>query len=316
MTRLFVLFMKKHKNMAKSCHFPGWENIDGSSVSAQEVEAAYQEVMARATALEDYLAVQRRRRSILWKRSLLAAAAAVALILVPALSFWYVHKSAEQSQQLAVNYVQCATKSGETKDIVLPDNSKVTLNSQSMLVYPESFGKERTVFLSGEAVFDVTASEENPFLVQTSEITVRVHGTVFNVNAYFDLPTVSTTLNRGSVSVWPNASPERVVELNPDERYEYEKATGAIVTQKVNSKESMSWTGGELCFRSADIHEIIGVVQRHYGVQVYLATDRYDNAKITARFIHGETVDELMDAICGVVPHMKYTHTDNTIYIK
>lgn len=296
--------------------FPGWDNIDGSSVSNAEVEAAFKVVMSRANALERYLDGQKRRRIVIWKRSLLAAAAAVALILVPALSIWYASRSASQAEPVAVNYIQCSTASGETTDVVLPDNSRVMLNSQSVLIYPESFGKERTVFLSGEAVFDVTASEENPFLVQTSEITVRVHGTVFNVNAYFDLPTVSTTLNRGSVSVWPNASPERVVELNPDERYEYEKATGAIVTQKVNSKESMSWTGGELCFRSADIHEIIGVVQRHYGVQVYLATDRYDNAKITARFIHGETVDELMDAICGVVPHMKYTHTDNTIYIK
>ncbi|MBR5063386.1 MAG: FecR family protein [Bacteroidales bacterium] len=296
--------------------FPGWDNIDGSSVSNAEVEAAFKVVMSRANALERYLDGQKRRRIVIWKRSLLAAAAAVALILVPALSIWYASRSASQAEPVAVNYIQCSTASGETTDVVLPDNSRVMLNSQSVLIYPESFGKERTVFLSGEAVFDVTASEENPFLVQTSEITVRVHGTVFNVNAYFDLPTVSTTLNRGSVSVWPNASPERVGELNPDERYEYEKATGAIVTQKVNSKESMSWTGGELCFRSADIHEIIGVVQRHYGVQVYLATDRYDNAKITARFIHGETVDELMDAICGVVPHMKYTHTDNTIYIK
>lgn len=316
MTRLFVLFMKKHKNMARLYHFPGWENIDGSAVSAKEVEAAYQEVMARATTLEDYLSAQRRRRSLLWKRSLLAAAAAVALIMVPALSFWYVHKSAKQVQQVAVNYVQCSTMSGETKDVVLPDNSKVTLNSQSMLIYPETFGRDRTVFLSGEAVFDVTASEESPFQVQTSEITVSVHGTMFNVNAYFDAPLVTTTLNRGSVSVWPNASPERIVELKPDERYAFEKATGAITTEKVNSNESMSWASGEICFRSADIHEIIGVVQRRYGVQVYLATDRYDNAKITARFIHGETVDELMDAICGVVSHMKYTHTENTIYIK
>ena len=50
--------------------------------------------------------------------------------------------------------------------------------------------------------------------------------------------------------------------------------------------------------------------------QVYLSSDKYDNAIITARFVHGETVDEFMDAICGVVPHMKYIHSENSIYIK
>ncbi|MBP5637066.1 MAG: FecR domain-containing protein [Bacteroidales bacterium] len=296
--------------------FPGWDNIDGSSVSNAEVEAAFKVVMSRANALERYLDGQKRRRIVIWKRSLLAAAAAVALILVPALSIWYASRSASQGEPVAVNYIQCSTASGETMDVVLPDNSRVMLNSQSVLIYPESFGKERSVFLSGEAVFDVTASETSPFEVKTSDITVMVYGTMFDVNAYFDSPTVTATLNRGSVSVWPNDAPERLVKLEPEERVSYEKATGAIIKEKANSIESLSWTSGELCFRSASIHEIIRIVQRHYGVQVYLATDKYDSAVITARFIHGETVDELMEALCVVVPHMQFTHTDNSIYIK
>ena len=73
-------------NMAKSSLFPGWDEIDGSSISQEEIEAAYQEVMARASALEDYLKEQHRRQRVFWRRSLLAVAAAVAFILVPLFS--------------------------------------------------------------------------------------------------------------------------------------------------------------------------------------------------------------------------------------
>lgn len=302
-------------NMAKSSLFPGWDEIDGSSISQEEIEAAYQEVMARASALEDYLKEQHRRQRVFWRRSLLAVAAAVAFILVPLFSIRYARNAAAGGPE-PVRYLQCATACGETRDVELPDHSHVTLNAQSVLIYPESFGEERRVFLSGEAVFDVTASPESPFDVQTSDITVRVHGTRFNVNAYFDSPRVTATLNRGAISVWPNYSPERIVELKADQQFSYEPATGAITTANVKSRESLAWTDGDLYFRSASIHDIIRVVERHYGVQVYLSTDKYDNAIITARFVHGETVDQLMDAICGVVPHMKYTHTDQSIFIQ
>lgn len=302
--------------MTKLGHFPGWDEIDGSSVSPEEVESAYLEVMARVAALEEYLKEQRRRRRLILRHSLMAAAAVAALILVPFISYRYVERRASSGVSEPVCYLQCSTTCGETRDIVLPDHSIVTLNAQSVLIYPASFGKDRQVFLSGEARFDVTASEESPFLVQTADITVRVHGTLFNVNAYFDHPQVTATLNRGVISVWPNDSPERAVELEADQQFSYERATGAITTAHVRSQESLSWADGDLFFHSASIHDIIRVVERHFGVTVYLTSDRYDNALITASFVHNETVDELMDAICGVVPHMKYIHTDQSIFIQ
>jgi ferric-dicitrate binding protein FerR (iron transport regulator) len=307
--------MGKWINMSGFGHFPGWDEIDGSSVSKEEVEAAYQVVTARAFAIEEYLAQQHRRKRMIWRRSILAVAAALALIIVPSLSIWFAKHQVHQVQSPA-RMLQFATACGEIKELVLPDNSRVTLNAQSVLIYPETFGKERTVYLSGEALFDVTASKESPFYVQTSDITVSVHGTLFNVNAYFDSPTVKATLSRGAISVWPNESPERIVKLEPDQQFSYERATGAITSSNIKARESTSWTNGDLCFRSASIHEIIRIAQRHYGVQVYLSSDKYDNAIITARFVHGETVDEFMDAICGVVPHMKYIHSENSIYIK
>ena len=78
----------------------------------------------------------------------------------------------------------------------------------------------------------------------------------------------------------------------------------------------MSWESGALCFRSEDIHSVIRLLQRRFGVRVYLTTSNYDNAVITARFIHGETLDDLMEALCSIIPGMHYTHEGDTIYLK
>lgn len=297
-------------------HFPGWDQIEPFSMSSEELDAAFEEVMKRSRTLEVYLARERSIRRTKYLRVIFSVAAVCALILLPVFSVRYARRTAPQNQVAAVNYIQRSTSCGETAEVILPDHSRVLLNAQSVLIYPETFQSERTVFLSGEAIFDVTASEEDAFYVQTSDLVVKVHGTRFDVKAYFDDPMVTATLNRGAIAAWPKNAPERVVELEPEQYCALERSTGALVHGRANSSESMSWEGGNLCFHSESIHEIIRIIQRHYGVQVYLTTSKYDKARISARFIHGETVDELLDAICSVVPSMRYSRTDDAIYIR
>ncbi|MBQ4221118.1 MAG: FecR domain-containing protein [Bacteroidales bacterium] len=294
--------------------FPGWDRVDGSSVSETEIEEAFQAVMDHALRLEAASLSLRRRRKARWLAALVGVAAALFLFAVPYSAYRYVQT--QQPEPVLAALQEYTTAQGEVREVLLPDGSKVVLNAESVLICPDRFGAERSVYLSGEAIFDVTASETEPFLVRTSDMTVRVHGTRFNVKAYFDDPQVTATLNRGSIAVWPNQSPERRVELQPEQFFAFDRATGSVIRGKVNSAEAMSWEGGNLCFRSESIYEIIRVIQRRYGVHVYLTTSRYDREKITARFVHGETVDELLDAICSVIPGMKYERTDEGIRIR
>ena len=110
--------------------------------------------------------------------------------------------------------------------------------------------------------------------------------------------------------------PERRVDLQPDQQVAFNRNTGDLKKEKVNSVEVLSWEGGYLCFRSQSIQETIKVIQRHFGVQIYLTNSKYDQAKISARFVHGENVDELMDALCMIVPGMKYTRKGDVIYLE
>lgn len=70
---------------------------------------------------------------------------------------------------------------GQHVRISLNDGSEVDLNSGSRLIYPSIFsGKERRVKLVGEARFDVSHNEKQPFIVETFAYDVRVLGTDFN----------------------------------------------------------------------------------------------------------------------------------------
>ncbi|MBR6055553.1 MAG: DUF4974 domain-containing protein [Bacteroidales bacterium] len=291
--------------------FPGWDRIDGSSVPKEEIDAAW---MAVQRTIKDSESRNNRRPGKNHVRTgWVAIAAAIAVALISPLAAWL---WASRQEAPVPRMCQATTSRGEVTEVILPDGTKAVLNAESVLVYPEKFGSDRSVFLSGEASFDVTSDEQHPFYVHTSDITVKVHGTRFNVNAYFDEPTVKATLYRGVITAWPEESEERAVTLKPNQYFAYEKETGAVTTAPANALESVAWESGALCFRSASISSVIKTLERRFGVSIALTTGKYDTTVITASFIHGETLDDLMDAICMIVPGMKYTREENKIYIK
>lgn len=74
---------------------------------------------------------------------------------------------------------------GVYADIVLPDHSKVCLNSGSTLSYPSRFvGGKRSVKLEGEAYFEVRSDNDHPFSVNVGDMEVTATGTEFNIEAY------------------------------------------------------------------------------------------------------------------------------------
>ena len=101
--------------------------------------------------------------------------------------------------------------------ITLSDGTRVHLNAETRLTYPVCFSsKERIVQIEGEAYFDVAPDKEHPFIVKTSHTSIRVTGTSFNVRAYADEDTESTTLISGTVRI--NTGNEQI-EKHPKQHY-------------------------------------------------------------------------------------------------
>ncbi len=61
---------------------------------------------------------------------------------------------------------------------ILPDGSTVTLSKNSSITYSGRFkGDKRKINLKGEALFDVKANKNKPFIVEVNDVTITVLGT-------------------------------------------------------------------------------------------------------------------------------------------
>lgn len=311
--------------MTRKDLFNEWEKQTPLELDEERLGSAFSKVMKKIDSVETAIENEERRRKsephVFRKVAIYSSVAAAAVVCIT-LAFAAVSKKAYNRglyahiQEMPVNMVEYSTSNGEIRHVTLPDSSEVILNAGSVLICPERFGsKGREVYLSGEAVFDVTGNPERTFIVKTSNINIKVHGTRFNVSAYNDSRLVSATLCRGSVTAMNNGG-GTAVTLVPGQKYTLDKESGRTSVTEVNTEEDTAWMDGDLCFRSESLHNIVKTIERRYGVRVYVTTSKYDNDNITAKFVHGETLEELMTALCKVTPGMSYRIINSNIYIK
>ena len=254
----------------------------------------------------------RNRRKAMIVRWMTAAAV---LVLLPALTL-FINKQLQKPAQSPMTILTASAASGQVKTVYLPDSTKVVLHSGSTLFYPDSFSEnDRRVCLSGEAVFDVTHDKSRPFFVSTADITVKVLGTLFDVQAYPEEGMVSTTLCRGSVGIIRNGIPDEMTMLQPGEEFKMRKSDGSFSISKVEPEDVSVWENGGICLNAGDIHDLIRMLERQFDVNIYLTSDKYDSEKITAKFIHGEGIDEILSVVSSLLPGMTYNTTNTNIYI-
>ncbi|WP_316817397.1 FecR family protein [Pedobacter nyackensis] len=168
-----------------------------------------------------------------------------------------------------IGNLSVSTPRGGTYQIVLPDGSKVWLNAASDLKFPNSFHSlaTRTVKLTGEAYFEVSKNQNQPFIVETDQQNVKVLGTHFNINSYRDQKNTKTTLLEGSVQV-ATKTPKNIQEviLSPNQQ---SVLTGSTIhIQNANVKEAIAWKNGYFIFNGENLETIMQEISRWYDVQV------------------------------------------------
>jgi ferric-dicitrate binding protein FerR (iron transport regulator) len=175
--------------------------------------------------------------------------------------------SPSHTQGQSVVYNELRTNKGKQYSLVLPDGTKVWLNAESSIKYPVAFvGKERTVFITGEAYFEVAKNPAMPFRVYINEdMSVAVLGTHFNINAYADEPHIETSLSEGSIMVSRGDSEKR---LKPGQQLKTSKNGGIGKISEVDMEEVLAWKNGTFFFRDADIEAVMRQLSRWYNVQV------------------------------------------------
>ncbi|MDH7444300.1 FecR domain-containing protein [Aquimarina sp. 2201CG14-23] len=186
-----------------------------------------------------------------------------------------------------VGYLEISIPKGKIFQLSLHDGTKVWLNAASTLKFPQQFNaseKNRTVYLDGEAFFDVTTNKEQPFIVQTKEIQVEVLGTQFNVSSYADDTTVRTTLVEGSVAVNDSENQSNLLKLIPSYQAIYSKDQKIINKQKVNTELFTSWMYRKMIIQDESFASIIKRLERTYDVEIVSNNQKLNDTQFTGEF--------------------------------
>ena len=208
-----------------------------------------------------------KKQEVFKLRSVLRYAAAIVgvMVLAAGLAYWFRNKAEE--------LVVASAAHGQVREMLLPDGTKVWLNQSSVLKYPRAFeGKERHVYLDGEAYFEVARNHEKPFMVKSPAMDVRVLGTSFNIKCRPDNSFAETTLIEGEVEVKDKSDKGRITLL-PGQKAVLNRVTGRMQVKQVDPKMEIVWHNDLIPFEKSSIFQIAAALERFYGVKIILSPD-------------------------------------------
>jgi hypothetical protein len=182
---------------------------------------------------------------------------------------------------------------GGAYSLQLSDGTKVMLNSDSRLKFPQSFsGDTREVYLEGEGFFQVAKDTAKPFIVHCEEYAVRVLGTTFNISAYRNDEVSMTTLVEGRVNI---ECGNTVVALTPGLMATV--ADSKVTTREVNVDSYISWTKDQFSFSEERLEDLLKKISRWYDVEFLFDDDEIRDYKFSGFMPRYESITNLFEIL-------------------
>lgn len=186
------------------------------------------------------------------------------------------------------NTTKYTTDFAETRAIMLPDGSKVTLNANSKISYDTRWNDNingekdaREIWLEGEAFFSVVhKSNDQLFLVHADDVDIEVLGTKFNVNNRRGMTQV--VLNSGKVKLnTPQLDEGKAIVMAPGELVKFSKDEKKFTEKNVDPQNYSAWLNNELVFNKTPFYEIAQMLEDNYGMRVTFEKEETAKRKLT-----------------------------------
>lgn len=331
MEELYAMMNEENRGEIEELISSEW---DKTSLVSDEVDSSFVlgSVRRRLGLKEDidFKRYYRTKKQLYWTIARYAAVFAVAFGLA-----WIFRKEIP-IQPVKSEFCKVIVANGSKSTIQLPDSSIVHLNSGSTLIYPSGFtGSDRIVTLEGEAYFEVKKDHRHPFYVRTSEITVKVLGTKFNVRAYPDEKTIETTLVSGAVDIIEKGKKEsEAISLKPNQKavckryypleylqtntplpvnHKKEIKLPVVIQKEVKTDIYTAWTNNVLVINNEPFNEIVRKLERWYDVEITLDAKSLLYSRFSGKFDR-ESIQEVLDVLRLIQP-FRYTISKNKIII-
>jgi ferric-dicitrate binding protein FerR (iron transport regulator) len=247
-----------------------------------------------------------------------------ATILVAAGFTWFASYKYYKPNRQQGQMIEVSTPFGSRTHIVLPDSSEAWLNAGTTIRYnADLFQRKRELYLEGEAFFRVKPDRKRMFLVATSDISVRVYGTSFNIKSFPEEGSIETTLIEGRISLARNSAmplrKQKQVYLEPNQKATFIKKEGHIalaeimdaepgqnsrtlkpgnilVYDEVDSEQITSWTKGQLVIESEPLVDLSKKLARKYDIRFVFKDEAAKKIKFSG-IIEDESLEQVMYAM-------------------
>lgn len=202
------------------------------------------------------------------------------------------------------------TTKGAEYSVVLADGTKVWLNAESELRFPDVFeGKKREVYLKGEGYFEVAKNKNCEFVVHCSAGDITVLGTQFNVSDYVE-ERVCVTLVEGCVALQDRENREKKILAGQQALF----TNTGIEVKNVDVEEYVAWREGRFVYKKRSLDYILKSLVRWYDFE-YLYQDAELTKEIyTAKFERFDNVDIILKRL-EQVGNIKFERKGNTVVI-
>ena len=207
-----------------------------------------------------------------------------------------VYTSSEGKNVDGIRFNELEVPRGGEYKVKLADGTLVYLNSATRMKYPVKFdGKERKVYLSGEAYFEVAKDPERPFFVEMEGVEVRVYGTSFNVNTHQE-GNIQTVLVKGSIGVKVLSSGMESM-IRPGQMAEFKQGNTKVDVKDVNVAVYTDWKDGIFRFENQRLEDILTVLSNWYDVDVFYQTASVKELHFSGYMERYKDVSVILEAI-------------------
>ncbi len=238
------------------------------------------------------------------------AAATVSLLLLATGSWWFYQRTTTSP------WLTLHTPYGQTRRVVLPDQSIVTLNGNTSIRYAKQWQTElpREIWVEGEAFFEVVHTRNHqPFRVHLPErMNVEVLGTRFNV--YTRQSATRVVLNEGRIQMRVADNPGNQLEMKPGEMFFADTKTRIFYKKPVDAQAQSSWRTDKLVFDGTTLAEIAGLLEDTYGLEVDIRNQKLNGQKFSGT-IPSKDAATILRGLSGLFD-LTITRTDNHVTIE
>ncbi|EAY24220.1 FecR family protein [Microscilla marina] len=298
------------KNQTYFVRLKEWYDKEPPLVSLSDAEVAqdWQKVKAKALDKKEAKDKAQGKTRRLWVTRIAAA------VVVLGVAFGLIYFGSLRPQPTPVAYTQSkSAQSLNKKAWVLEDGTKVWLNKNARIYFPEKFDdNRRMVRLEGEGFFEVKRDEKRPFTVQTNGVDVRVLGTSFNIYQK-DSTHTKVTVNSGKVAVATKDGAQRV-ELVKGEASNFNAQNASLSKALNRDLNYLAWKTGALVFKKATMEQIVADLQRHYQVNISCAPALRQQFGFNGTF-KDQPLKEVLQVLEATL-EVKVVYDRNAIFIK